>query len=41
VSPARADEAATLDAALRRRLREHDLVRTVGRVTSLLREEAS
>ena len=26
---------------LRRRLREHDLVRTVGRVTALLREEAS
>ena len=40
-SPARADEAATLDAGLRRRLREHDLVRTVGRVTALLREEAS
>ena len=39
-SLARADEAASLDAQLGRRLREHDLVRTVGRVASLLREEA-
>jgi len=40
-SPARAAEAASLDAQLGRRLREHDLVRTVGRVASLLREEGS
>ena len=40
-SPARADEAASIDAQLRRRLREPDLVRTVARVVSLLREEAS
>ena len=39
-SPARADEAASIAAQLGRRLREHDLVRTVARVVSLLREEA-
>lgn len=38
-SPARADEAMALDARLRRRLRERELVRTVGRVASLLRQE--
>ena len=38
-SPARADEASALDSLLRHRLREPELVRTVGRVTSLLREE--
>jgi len=40
-SPARADEAALLDAHLQQRLREPDLVRTVARVTSVLREEGS
>ncbi len=40
-APARADEAATLDARLRHRLREADLVRTVARVATLLREEGS
>lgn len=37
----RADEALAIDEQLRRRLREHDLVRTVARVATLLREEAS
>jgi hypothetical protein len=40
-SAARADEAAALDAQLRHRLRERDLVRTVARVATLLREEGS
>jgi len=40
-SPARADEAALLDAHLQQRLREPNLVRTVARVTSVLREEGS
>ena len=40
-SAARADEAALLDAQLQRRLREPDLVRTVARVATLLREEAT
>jgi len=38
-SPARADEALGLDARLRQRLREHELVRTVRRVASLLQRE--
>ena len=38
-APARADEAATIDRQLGQRLREHDLVRTVARVATLLREE--
>lgn len=41
VSAGRADEAASLDARLEHRLREPDLVRTVARVATLLREEAS
>jgi hypothetical protein len=40
-SAARADEAATIDLQLGHRLREHDLVRTVARVATLLREEGS
>jgi hypothetical protein len=40
-SATRADEAAALDARLRHRLRERDLVRTVARVATLLREEGS
>jgi hypothetical protein len=40
-SAARADEAALLDAQLQHRLREHELVRTVARVVSVLREEGS
>jgi hypothetical protein len=40
-SAPRADEAARIDAQLQHRLREHDLVRTVARVATLLREEAS
>ena len=40
VSPQRADDALAIDAQLRRRLREHELVRTVARVAALLREEA-
>jgi hypothetical protein len=40
-SAARADEAAALDAQLRHRLRERDLVRTVARVATLLREEGT
>ena len=40
-SPARAEEAAMLDAQLHLRLREHDLVRTVARVATLLRQEGS
>lgn len=40
-SAARADEAATIDLHLTGRLREHDLVRTVARVATLLREEGS
>ena len=39
-SGSRADEAAALDAQLRRRLREPELVRTVARVATLLHEEA-
>jgi len=38
-SPARADEAVSLDSRLRHRLREHELVRTVARVASLLHQE--
>lgn len=38
-SPARADEAVSLDLRLRGRLREHELVRTVRRVASLLHQE--
>ncbi len=41
VAPGRAEEAALLDAQLRRRLREAELVRTVARVATLLHEEAS
>jgi len=40
-SPGRADEIAVLDAHLRRRLHEPELVRTVARVAALLREEAT
>jgi hypothetical protein len=40
-SAARAEEAALLDTRLQHRLREHELVRTVARVVSVLREEAS
>ena len=40
-SAARAEEAAFLDAQLQHRLREHELVRSVARVVSVLREEAS
>lgn len=40
-SPARADEAAALDARLGHRLREADLVHTVARVATLLRVEGS
>lgn len=40
-SPARADEAAAIDAQLGHRLREADLVRTVARVATLLRVEGS
>jgi hypothetical protein len=40
-APARADEAAAIDAQLGHRLREADLVRTVARVATLLREEGS
>jgi hypothetical protein len=40
VSATRAEEAAALDARLRRRLREAELVRTVAKVAALLREEA-
>ena len=40
-SPGRADEIAVLDAHLRRRLHEPELVRTVARVATLLREEAT
>ena len=39
-SAGRADEVAHLDALLQRRLREPELVRTVGRVAAVLREEA-
>ena len=38
-SAARADEAALLDAQLQHRLREHELVRSVARVATVLREE--
>jgi hypothetical protein len=40
-SPSRAEEAGALDAQLQHRLRAHELVRTVARVASLLREEVS
>ncbi|HEV2249305.1 MAG TPA: DUF4350 domain-containing protein [Candidatus Limnocylindria bacterium] len=40
-SAARADEAASIDLRLTQRLREPDLVRTVARVATLLREEGS
>lgn len=40
-APSRADEAAAIDRELRQRLRERDLVRTVARVATLLREEGS
>jgi hypothetical protein len=40
-SAARADEAALLDVQLQHRLRERDLVRSVARVSALLREEGS
>jgi hypothetical protein len=40
-SATRADEAAALDAQLQHRLREHDLVRSVAQVATLLREEAT
>jgi len=39
-SAGRADEVTLLDALLQRRLREPELVRTVGRVATVLREEA-
>jgi hypothetical protein len=41
VSAGRADDAAGLDAQLQHRLRERDLVRSVARVATLLREEGS
>jgi len=40
-SPTRASEAAALDARLRQRLRDAELVRTVGQVAAVLREEGS
>ena len=40
-SPGRADEIALLEAQLRHRLREPELVRTVAKVATLLREEAT
>jgi len=40
-SPTRAAEAAALDARLRQRLRDVELVRTVGQVAAVLREEGS
>ena len=41
ISPARAEEAAAVDARLRRRLRDADLVRTVAKVAAVVREEGS